>query len=449
MELVYLAISIVLVVMCGFFVAAEFSLIAVSRVAVDRLVEQGDAGAVGLKKALVTLSTQLSGAQVGITVTNLAIGFLAEPAIARLLAPPLVMIGVPEPAVAALSIALGIFIATAFTMIFGELVPKNLAITLSMATAKFVQRYMQLFSRLTKYPIKLLNSNANFILRRFGVKPLEELASARSADELLSLVRHSAAKGTLTKEMALMLERSLNFGDLTAAEVMTPRVRVHFASVNDSVASVLEMSKLTGVSRFPVFGKNLDDIVGIVHIKHAVGVPRADRADVTVAQVMRPPALVPSNIQLEPLLGALRKGGLQLAVVVDEFGGTDGIVTIEDLFEELIGDVRDEHDSSKVTIRKLADGGWTISGLLRPDEISGSIGIFLPDEEDDDSDTLAGLITYYLERMPETGDSVLVNAIGRDGTKIVVKLRVERMDGRRIDIVKMSIIERDSQEINI
>jgi len=235
------------------------------------------------------------------------------------------------------------------------------------------------------------------------------------------------------------LERSLNFGDLTAVEVMTPRVRMQTISADVSIINVLSLAKTTGLSRFPVFGSNLDDIVGVIHIKHALSVPKADRKKVLVSYVMQPPVLVPSNIQLDTLLEMLRKGGLQMAIVIDEFGGTDGIVTIEDLFEELVGDVRDEHDRNKSIVRKLNDGSWTFSGLLRPDEISEEIGIFLPEEED--FDTIAGLIIYYLERMPRVGDTIQSNAIGRDGSNITVKLRVERMDGHRVDSVRMSVIK--------
>jgi CBS domain containing-hemolysin-like protein len=324
-------------------------------------------------------------------------------------------------------------------MIFGELVPKNLAIINPLGVARFIQKPIRFFSRLIRLPIKLLNSSANYILSWFGVEPKDELVSARSADELLSLVRHSSKKGTLPKATALMLERSLNFGDLSAAEVMTPRVRMQTVSKSDSIQKVLNVAKNSGLSRFPVIGENLDDIVGVVHIKHVMCIPGCDRDSIKVSQIMKKPIFVPSNIQLESLLGPLRKGGLQMAIVIDEFGGTDGIVTIEDLFEELVGEVRDEHDNEKSAIRKYYDGSWTFSGLLRPDEISEEVDVFLPEPED--SDTIAGLIIFYLERMPRTGDEIYVNAINRNGSEITVKLSVEKMDSHRVDSVRMSIVK--------
>lgn len=437
-ELVLLAISVFLIVACGVFVAAEFALIAVNRQTVERLAAKGDTKARGVAEALRTLSTQLSSAQVGITITNLAIGFLSEPAIASLLEGPLLAAGLPETAVHGIAITLGIGLATILTMLFGELVPKNLAIAKPLATAKFIERPLLLFTKWMKYPIHLLNTSANAILRQFNVAPQEELASARSADELLSLVRRSAEKGTLAKETALMLERSLNFGDLTALDVMTPRVRIKAVADDAPVSEALKLSKDTGHSRFPVYKETIDNIVGVVHVKYAIGVPPAERDHVPVRNIMRPPVLVPSSLELEPLLKALRKGGLQMAVAIDEFGGTDGIVTMEDLLEELVGEVHDEHDRSRALIRKRKDGSWLVSGLLRPDEIGEELGIYLPEEEE--VETLGGLIVHHLERIPKVGDRTELPAIDRDGEELTVRLHIERMDGNRIDRVQLTTV---------
>jgi CBS domain containing-hemolysin-like protein len=443
-ELILLFIALILVLACGVFVAAEFALITVNRSVVEHLAAKGDRGALGVAAALKTLSTQLSGAQVGITITKLAIGFLAEPAIARLVDGPLRWLAVPEAAVGPVAVAIGVGVATTVTMVLGELVPKNLAIAKPMGTARRVQETQRAFSYAMKYPIKLLNGSANFILRRMGVEPQEELASARSADELSSLVRRSAEKGTLPKETALMLERSLAFGELTALDVMTPRVRMRALNASDPVTAVLDMAQATGHSRFPVIRKNLDDVVGIIHIKQAMVVAKEKRADMKVEQIMQQPIVVPSSIQLDPLLETLRRGGLQMAVVIDEFGGTDGVVTIEDLLEELVGEVTDEHDRFGKTIRKRAAGGWMVSGLLRPDEIGEELGIFVPDEEE--FETIGGLVADRLERIPEVGDVAKIEAVDRDGNTVQVRLKVERMDGRRIDRVHMERAEPGAEE---
>lgn len=437
-SLLLLLIALALVAACGVFVAAEFALITVNRSAVEHLVAKGDVRAKGVEQALKTLSTQLSGAQVGITITNLAIGFLAQPVVARLVEPGITMLGIPKAFSSPIAVIIGVAVATTVTMVFGELIPKNLAIAKPMGTALRVQGLQRGFSRIMHYPIAFLNQSANFLLKHVGVETQEELASARSADELSSLVRRSAEKGTLPKETALMLERSLAFGELTALDIMTPRVQMKYVQVDDPVVSVLELARTTGLSRFPVIRKNLDDVVGMVHIKHAVGIPKEARHEVLVSRVMQQPIALPSSIQLDPLLEKLRRGGLQMAVVIDEFGGTDGIVTIEDLLEELVGEVQDEHDRTGMAIRKRAGGGWMVSGLLRPDEVGESLGIFLP--EDDDVETLGGLISNRLERIPSVHDEAHVTAVNRDGESLQVHLKVERMDGRRVDRVLMQIV---------
>ncbi|MDB5181476.1 MAG: hypothetical protein JWP13_239 [Candidatus Saccharibacteria bacterium] len=443
-ELVLLAISAFLIAACGLFVAAEFALISVNRTTVERLAGKGDKQAKGVLQALRTLSTQLSSAQVGITITNLTIGFLAEPAIAELIRQPLMNIGISEGSVSGVSIGVGIALATILTMVFGELVPKNLAISKPLTTSKFIERPLLMFSHVMRFPIKVLNDSANFVLRQFGIAPQEELASARSADELLSLVRRSAEKGTLAKETAQMLERSLTFGDLTALDVMTPRVHMKAIHADEPVAEVLKLAEQSGHSRFPVYDKDLDNIVGIVHIKYCMSVPREKRATAPVRSSMRTPVLIPSTIELEPLLKALRKGGLQMAVAIDEFGGTDGIVTMEDLLEELVGEVHDEHDRAHTLLRKRKDGSWMLSGLLRPDEIGEELNIYLPEEEE--VETLGGLIVHKLERIPKVGDTAEFTAINRDGDELAVQLKIERMDANRIDRVRMVATPQEKAE---
>src|SRR3954454_2806664 len=236
-EVLLILLALALVVACGAFVAAEFSFVTVDRGAAER------AEAHGVLDALRTLSTQLSGAQLGITVTNLLIGFLAEPSIARL-------IGGPEP----VAVIIALVLATGVTMVFGELVPKNLAIAQPLATARAVQGFMRGFTRATRPVITVLNGAANALLRRIGVEPQEELASARSPEELVSLVRHSAERGTLERGTAALLQRSLVFGERRAEEIMIPRGRVVSVREADPVDVVIEKAGASGRSRFPVVG---------------------------------------------------------------------------------------------------------------------------------------------------------------------------------------------------
>jgi CBS domain containing-hemolysin-like protein len=440
-EVLYLALSLLLVAACGAFVAAEFAFVTVDRASVDRAAESGDRRAQGVQSALRALSTQLSGAQVGITVTNLAIGFLAEPAIARLVDGPLEALGLPESWVRPVSIGLGLVAATVLTMLFGELVPKNLAIAKPLATAKATQAFQRGFTASVAVPIRALNGSANAIVRRLGIEPQEELRSARNADELASLARRSASQGTLDAGTAALMERSITFADRMAGEIMTPRVRMDSVSATAPVVEVVEAARRTGHSRFPVVLESDDDIVGAVHVKNAVAVPAERRHDVTVSEVMVDPTVVPESLRLDPLLALLREEGFQMAVVVDEYGGTAGVVTLEDVVEEIVGDIADEHDRLGSLARHRRDGTVSVSGMLRPDEVQSSTGIELP--EHDDYDTVAGLVMQRLGRMAEVGDVVVVPLPPHttdDGEPLPpreAELRVERLDGLRIDRVAL------------
>jgi CBS domain containing-hemolysin-like protein len=446
-ELALIFVALALVAACGAFVAAEFAFVTVDRSSVERAAAGGDRQADGVLSALRSLSTQLSAAQVGITLTNLSIGFLAEPAIARLVDGPLESLGLSQLAARGVSVTLALVLATGFTMIFGELVPKNLAIARPLQTARAVQGFQRGFTRATAVVVRFTNGSANAILRRIGIEPQEELASARSAQELTSLVRRSAQQGTLEVETATLLQRSLAFGDRRAADVMTPRTRMRSIDADEPVISVLRASRSTGLSRFPVLSGGGSEVLGVVHIKHAMSVPHERRGEVPVRDVMAPPVLVPSSIELDRLLEMLRRGGLQMAVVVDEFGDVDGIATMEDLIEEIFGDVRDEHDPVDEPARRLTDASWSLSGLLRPDEVAQLSGVVLP--EDEEYETLGGLIGMRLGRVPARGDSVELETTDLERVRQLVTLTVLRMDGLRVDRVRLRhepLIDEDEHE---
>ncbi|CAM3807087.1 hemolysin family protein [Nocardioides zeicaulis] len=438
---VLLLVSLALVAACGLFVAAEFSFVTVDRATVDRAAADGDEGARGVQIALRSLSTQLSGAQVGITVTNLAIGFLAEPAISDLIDGPLTSLGMPEGVVTPLSLGLGLALGTVLTMIFGEMVPKNIAIARPLETARTTQGFMRAFTALTKGPIRALNGSANAIVRRLGIEPQEELRSARSSQELASLVQRSADQGTLDAETAELVERSVEFGTRTAGEIMTPRVRTTTVEDGDRVSAVIELARHTGHSRFPVLDAE-DTVVGTVHVKHAVAVPVHERATTRIKHVMVKPVVVPDSLRLDPLLALLRQDGFQMAIVLDEYGGHAGIVTLEDVVEEIVGDISDEHDRLGARIRQRRDGSWTLSGLLRPDEVEDATEVELPDHED--YDTVAGLVMRELGKIPAPGDRVEVAVPDRtdphEPRERLVTLTVERMDGLRIDRLELRVL---------
>jgi magnesium and cobalt exporter, CNNM family len=436
-----LGVSVLLVVAAGFFVAAEFSFVTVDRSKVAQAADGGDTAAAGVLKALRSLSTQLSGAQVGITITNLAIGFLAEPAISRLISDPLHGIGLPDGSVEPIAVAIGLTLSSLVTMIFAELVPKNLAIAKPIETARATQGFQRLFTAVMRGPIKILNGSANAIVRRLGMEPQEELRSARSSTELASLISRSADEGTLDADTAELMERSVEFGTRTAGEIMTPRVRTVSLEANDRAWSVIELARETGHSRFPVLDQN-DVVIGTVHVKHAVALPIAERQTTKVKHLMTRPIVVPDSIRLDPLLTLLRREG-QLAVVLDEYGDQAGIVTIEDVIEEIVGDISDEHDRLGSRGRRRADGSWVLSGLLRPDEVEDLTGIELPDHED--YDTIAGLVLQVLGRVPQRGDVAEVPVPDRSDPdqperRHLAVLTVEHMDGLRIDRLSLRVL---------
>lgn len=446
-EWLLLAVSLAMMLACGVFVAAEFSFVTVDRATIERQAEAGDRGAQGTLKALRTLSTQLSGAQLGITITNLAIGFLAEPAIGRLLEEPLTSLGLEGNSLRVASYAIGLTISTIATMLIGELIPKNVALALPVKTASATQFMQRFFTAAMAWPIRGLNGMANKTLLWLGIEPQEELRSARSPFELQSLVLRSAEEGAIDDETAELVSRSIAFGNRTAADVRTPRVRVHFLEEKDTVNDLIEAARTTGHSKFPVIGKSPDDVVGVVHIKQAVAIDIDRRRSVRLGDIAETAAIVPDTLELDPLLTYLREQNNQLAVVMDEYGGTDGIVTLEDLVEEIVGDIADEHDRLHQHSRHRHDGSWSISGLLRPDEILEQTGIPLP--EGDDYETVAGLVLDKLGRLPARGDEVrLVLELPSDDPlitePITVLLRVERMDGRRID--RLSLTVDDAQQ---
>lgn len=438
MEWALLGAAVLLVAANAVFVAAEFAFVTVDRATVERQAAAGDRRSAGLLRGLRTLSTQLSGAQLGITVTSLVVGFLAEPSLATLLRGPLGLTGLPDGATTALALTLALVLATGFQMTFGELVPKNWAIAEPLRVGRAVAGAQRGFTAATGPLIRFLNGTANRILRAFGIEPTEELASARTPQELASLVSRSGEEGTLDAETAELVSRSIDFGERTAADVMTPRPRVRFVTADAPVAEVLRLAAATGHARFPVTGTGVDEVLGAVHFKHALAVPAGERDDRPVRSVMVELPEVPETAELDPLLGTLRSRGLQMAVVVDEYGGTAGIVTLEDLVEEIVGEIADEQDRPTGRHQRAADGSWQLSGLLRPDEAARLTGLDLP--EGRISDTLGGVIIEELGRLPRVGDTVTVVADDRehpdpDGLpmSVPVELTVTRVDGRRAD----------------
>lgn len=421
-----LVAGLLLALMTGFFVAAEFALVNLDRPELEAKREQGVRGLSLTIAALTKTSTHLSSAQLGITLTTLLTGFLMEPALASLLSPLLSSWGWPSATVHAVAGVIAIALATILSMIVGELIPKNFALALPERTARVVIPFQTAFTFVFKPVVIVLNGLSNAVLRGFGLEPKEELSGARSAEELSSLLRRSASEGVLESDTATLLAKTLAFSELSASDVMTPRLRIQALEPRDSARSVLELARKTGFSRFPVTDDGLDDVVGIVHVKNAISVPRERRNDVPVSALMNDPLRVPDTMSLDALLAELRGQGFQMAVVVDEYGGTAGIATLEDLVEELVGEVADEHDRTRAGVVSSADY-LTFPGALRPDELEERTGIQVPENEN--YETVAGFVMSELGRIPEQGDVVIVPA---------GEFKVVRMDGRRIDRLRFT-----------
>lgn len=412
--------GVVLTIGTGIFVAAEFALVNLDRHDLEQRRDRGEKRLSPTISALRITSTHLSSAQLGITLTTLLTGYTFEPALSALLADPLAAAGVPDGAVRPVGAVAGVVLATLLSMLLGELVPKNFALAVPAATAKVVVPFQHAFTTVFKPLVLLFNNTANALIRRMGIEPQEELSGARSAEELASLVRHSAQAGALEEDEATLLHRTLRFSEFDASDLMTPRVAMVSVDKDATATEVIAASATSGYSRMPVLDDGPDDVVGLVHVKSAFTVPLDERDQVIAADLSVEPSRVPETMDAAPLLTLLRSEGMQFAVVTDEYGGTAGVVTLEDVVEEIVGELEDEHDRQRPGMSRRGralhfDAGW------RPDELLERAGVRVP--ESDDRDTVAGFVADELDRMPEIGDEVPVEG----GV-----LRVERMDGQRL-----------------
>jgi CBS domain containing-hemolysin-like protein len=427
---------VVLTAGTALFVAAEFSLTALERSTVDANARRGDRLDSYVQRAHRSLSFQLSGAQVGISITTLITGYLAEPLLARLLHPLLRALGLPEDLAVGVALVLALVIATSVSMVFGELVPKNLAVARPVPTARAAAGPQLLFSMLLTPLIRLTNGTANWILRRLGIEPAEELRSARSPQELASLVRNAARRGSLDAGTALLVDRSLRFGTRTAEELMTPRTEIEALHADDTATDLVAKAMESGFSRFPIVDGDLDETLGIVHIKQVFRIPVGARAGTRLADLAQPVAAVPSTLDGDAVMDQIRANGLQTALVIDEYGGTAGMVSLEDLIEEIVGDVRDEHDATTPDVVAAGDG-WRVSGLLRIDEVTAATGYRAPSG---DYETIGGLVLRELGHIPVPGESVRLRAVDPEAPlddPIQWLATVEQMDGRRVDVLHL------------
>ncbi|CAN5122749.1 hemolysin family protein [soil metagenome] len=424
----------VLVLLTAFFVAGEFALVAVDRSRVKRLASEGNRRAAQVDRSLRQLSFELSGAQLGITITSLLTGAIAEPALAGVLEPLLAEVGwegvTDRPAA---SIVLALIIANLASMLLGELVPKNFALAKPFGTAVAIAIPMSWVSRLLRPVILLLNKAANWTVRKLGIEPREALAGVRSLEELELIIRSSGEGGELDDAELSLLTRAISFTEKVAADVMVPRTSVTGLSQHDSVSDLRRVARETGHSRFPVFGADQDEIVGVVHVKDSFGVPSDRRSITPVGHVSKPALAVPESRPLDDLLIDLQRENRALATGVDEYGGFAGIVTIEDLLEEILGEISDEHDAPVAFSDELtvATGeAAEVSGLVNRHDFEEQFDSVLPRGH---FETLGGFVVAQLGRFPDVGEVV---------THENFRLEVAAMDGRRVDRIRVSRVRR-------
>ena len=416
----------------GYFVAAEFAFVATRRGRLEELGDAGDSRAPYALRVLKRLSFMLSGAQLGITVTSLIVGFIAEPTLGQALMPIVRAVGISEAAAGGIAITVAFFLATTMQMVFGELAPKNLAIAEPDRFALLLARSVFLYTRLAAPFIKLFDNSSNRLLRAVGIEPVEELSSAVSAEELDYIIGESSRGGSLGPTTASLLRRALDFKELRASDAMIPRVHVDTIDVTATGGELQNLTVVTGHSRFPVIGEGgLDDVVGVVQAQDLLRVPPQRRETAQVRVFLKPVLAIPESTPLGRLLGDMRRSHTQLAVVVDEYGGTAGIVTLEDIIEELVGDIQDEHDAAEVAVRRGADGSFLVPGTWRLDETARDTGVELPNGE---YETIGGLVMERLGRVPAVGDVVTVA-----GTRLTVKT----MDGHAVEFVDLTPVSED------
>ncbi|ESP99142.1 Integral membrane protein [Streptomyces sp. GBA 94-10 4N24] len=416
----------------GYFVAQEFAYVSADRLKLAREAEQGDQRAERALKVLERLSFMLSGAQLGITVTGLVVGFLAEPSVSALLRPVLTGVGVPDAAVPSISVILAFVLATAIQMVLGELAPKNLALAVPERLAKSLAASTLLYLKIVGPLVRIFDSSANWLLRKVGIEPVEELHHGATLEELGHLIGESHQQGELPRDTALLLDHALEFSERPLKEVLVPRADTVFVRYDAPATEAVDLIARHGHSTYPVLGDHPDDVTGVVGVRELMHLSEPALAATTAGGVARQPLLLPEMLALPDAVERMREGDDEFAVVLDEHGGVAGIVTYEDIAEELVGDIADESD--QVTDVAAPDGtGWLVDAHRRLDEVAEATGVTLP--EDEAYETVSGLIVDRLGRFPAIGDRVGVPV--EEGREAVLEVRT--LDRHVPDLVRLEV----------
>jgi CBS domain containing-hemolysin-like protein len=420
-----LFLALVLVGLNGFFVAAEFALVRVRESRIQQLEQEGSARAGVVRDALRDLDDYLSVCQVGITVASLGLGWVGEPAVAHLIEPVLHMVGISsERAVSIISFVVGFALITYAHLVFGEQAPKYFSIQKAERTALWISRPLKVFMVLFRPLVWLVNASTNFVLRPWGIKLGAEM-EAHSEEELRIMISSSAASGELEPEERDYLNNVFDFGDRVAREIMVPRPDIEALSVDMPLPEMVDAAVFGRYTRYPVYEGDLDHVLGAVHVKDLLRAARENPDDFDVRTIIRDCLVVPENKPIEQILKEFQKRKLQMAIVIDEWGSVEGLITIEDIVEELVGEIQDEFDEGEAEIEEIGDGVYAIDGRIPITEVNEYFDLDLPHE---DFDTIGGYVLGVLGRPPEPGDTVEV-----DG----VTLQVKNVDGPRVSMLTL------------
>jgi CBS domain containing-hemolysin-like protein len=421
MTIWYLAGSIVLLLLNGFFVGAEFALVAARRSQLEHLAEEGNTRARLALRSVRELSLMLAGAQLGITMASLGLGALAEPAVARLIEGALESAGPLSPGLLhSLSFAIALTIVVFFHMVIGEMAPKNIAIAEPQKSALWIAPPFRAYVTAFRPFIALLNHLANSGVRLFGIEPQDELQTAHSAEEIGLLISEAARGGMIDRLGHVLLSGAVRFNRRDAGSVMVPRTEVVSVPLETTPSQIEELVREEGHSRYPVYAEDLDHIVGFFHAKDLLRIKPEERERPLPRRFIRRMLVVPESRRLNPLLIDMKRERSHFALVIEEHGGTAGIVTLEDVLEELVGDIRDEHDEDELGVIQLDTNRYLVPGTLRIDEAERALGLDLPEGE---YETVAGYLMDRLGRIPKRRDDV-----EHDGWR----LRVRSMQRRRV-----------------
>ncbi|HYZ97356.1 MAG TPA: hemolysin family protein [Acidimicrobiales bacterium] len=398
-----LVVGLALLAANGFFVAAEFALLAARRSRIEQLAAAGQRRAQSALAGLRELSLMLAGAQLGITAASLGLGAVAEPAVAHLLEEVLEPLGIPDALLHPIAFAVALSLVVFLHMVVGEMAPKSWAISHPERSALGVAPFFRAYVRLFRPFIRFLNTTANAVVRLCGVTPQDERAMTHSPADLVLLLEESSSQGTLADTHAQLLSRTLRFSGRDALAAMTPRRDIVSVPAHASVDEIERVAAAGGLSRLLVCDGDLDHPVGVVHVRDALVVDDTHRARLRARDLAGPVLATPESHALDDLLTDMRRDHRHFAVVIDELGVVAGIVTLEDVIEQIIGDFEDESDRPRRRIRRVGETSWLVAGTVRPAELADNTGLVLPHG---DWDTIAGYVIATLDRIPEIGDSV-------------------------------------------